>query len=117
LTAQVRCSYNAEKKSNQVLALAIMVAINTTMLRTRLWYDLVETAFGGGVKSGIRRSVLCWCVWQESSFSHREYVCTFYLRRKTIANFFTFNSICKDKTAIKCITVQHKTFAPFKFDG
>jgi hypothetical protein len=37
----------------------------------------------GGVcvlrESGVRRSVLCWCVSQESGFSHREDVFTFNL--------------------------------------
>jgi hypothetical protein len=41
----------------------------------------------GGVcvwrESVVRRSVLCWCVWQESGFSRREDV-------------FTFNLLCKD---------------------
>jgi hypothetical protein len=34
--------------------------------------------------SGVRRSVLCWCVWQESGFSHREDVITFNLVRNVI---------------------------------
>jgi hypothetical protein len=37
----------------------------------------------GGVcvwrESGIRRSVLCWCVWQEFGFSRREDVFTLNL--------------------------------------
>jgi hypothetical protein len=41
----------------------------------------------GGVRvwreSGVRRSVLCWCVWQESGFSRCEDV-------------LTFNLVCKD---------------------
>jgi hypothetical protein len=41
----------------------------------------------GGVcirrESGVRRSVLCWCVWQESCFSRCEDV-------------FTFNFVCKE---------------------
>jgi hypothetical protein len=31
------------------------------------------------VESGVRWSVLCWCVWQESDFSRREDVFTFNL--------------------------------------
>jgi hypothetical protein len=35
-------------------------------------------------ESGVRRSVLCWCVWQESDFSRREDVFTFNLVYKEI---------------------------------
>jgi hypothetical protein len=55
-------------------------------------------------ESGVRRSVLCWCVWQEPGFSRREDVFTFY----ALHGFCTFNVICKDNAAINCITVQHK---------
>jgi hypothetical protein len=35
------------------------------------------SAYGGVWReSGVRRSVLCWCVWQESGFSRREDVFT-----------------------------------------
>jgi hypothetical protein len=38
----------------------------------------------GGVwtwwESGVRLSVLCWCVWQESGFSRREDVSTYRKR-------------------------------------
>jgi hypothetical protein len=51
--------------------------------------DVVAPMVGsGGVSvwrvSGVRRSVLCWCVWQESGFSCREDVCTFDLLQKDI---------------------------------
>jgi hypothetical protein len=60
---------------------------------------------------GVRRSVLCWCVWRESGFSRREDVCIFSLHCKECCKCFkfsTFNVICKDSAAINCITVQHK---------
>jgi hypothetical protein len=41
--------------------------------------DLAESAFGGSLESGVRRWVLCWCVWQESGFSRREDVFTLNL--------------------------------------
>jgi hypothetical protein len=47
----------------------------------------------GGVcvwrEPGVRRSVLCWCVWQESGFSRRENVFTFNLLKKK-SNFINF---------------------------
>jgi hypothetical protein len=39
-----------------------------------VWRSLV---FGGSSESGVRRSVLCRCVWQECGFCHREDVFTF----------------------------------------
>jgi hypothetical protein len=35
-------------------------------------------------ESVVRRSVLCWCVWQEFGFSRREDFFTFNLPRKEI---------------------------------
>jgi hypothetical protein len=48
----------------------------------------------GGVcvwrESGVRLSVLCWCVWQESGFSRREDVFIFTLVYKDIIlNIYT----------------------------
>jgi hypothetical protein len=57
---------------------------------------------------GVWRSVLCWCVWQESGLSRREDVSHLIYFIKTCYNFCTFNAICKDNAAINCITVQHK---------
>jgi hypothetical protein len=37
-----------------------------------VWRSLV---FCGSSESGVRRSVLCRCVWQECGFCHREDVC------------------------------------------
>jgi hypothetical protein len=37
-----------------------------------VWRGLAESVFGGILESGVRRSVLCWCGWQESGFSRRE---------------------------------------------
>jgi hypothetical protein len=43
--------------------------------------------------SGVRRSVLCWCVWQESGFSRREDVLTFNFLFEKFYKFCTFNAI------------------------
>jgi hypothetical protein len=43
-----------------------------------------EAMVGSG---GVRRSVSCWCVWQESGFSRREDVFTFHLLIKKCYNF------------------------------
>jgi hypothetical protein len=72
-------------------------------MQKRLWWSL----WWGLAESGVRRSVLCWCVWQESGFSSREDIFTFNLLFKTFYKFCTFNAICKDN-AINCITVQQK---------
>jgi hypothetical protein len=66
----------------------------------------------GGVcvwrESGVKRSVLCCCVWQESGFNGREDVSHFIYFFKKFYKFCTFNAVCKNNSAINCITVQHK---------
>jgi hypothetical protein len=65
----------------------------------------------GGVcvwECGVRRSVLCWCVWQESGLSRREDVFTFNLVKGRFYKFCTFNATSKDNAAIHCITFQYK---------
>jgi hypothetical protein len=42
---------------------------------------------------------------------------TFYLFYKEILEILYFNVICKDNSAVNCITVQHKKFIPVNFDG
>jgi hypothetical protein len=61
-------------------------------------------------ESGVRLSVLCLCVWQESGFSRSEDVSTFDLTYflKTLYKFCTFSKICKGNAAINCISVQRK---------
>jgi hypothetical protein len=59
-------------------------------------------------ESGIRRLVLCRCVWQESGFSRREDVFTFNLLLKKFYKCCTLSVIYKDNAAINCITVQNK---------
>jgi hypothetical protein len=76
-----------------------------------------RSLFGGSLGSGVRQSVLCWCVWQGSGFSRREDVFTFNLVYKICYKVCAFNEICKDNAAINCITVQHKSFIPVNFDG
>jgi hypothetical protein len=64
----VRCG----KNWNEVLMVATFVAKLKTRLWQRLWWSL----------SGVRRSVLCFCVWKETGFSRREDVFTFNLLYK-----------------------------------
>jgi hypothetical protein len=59
-------------------------------------------------ESGVKRSVLCWCVWQESGFSRREDVLTFSLLFKKFCKCCDLNVICKDNNAINYITFQHQ---------
>jgi hypothetical protein len=40
---------------------------------------LAGSAFGGSLEYGVRRSVLCWCFWQEYGFIRREDVSIFNL--------------------------------------
>jgi hypothetical protein len=66
------------------------------------------SAFGEILESGVRRSVLCWCVWQEPGCSRREDVFTFnLLKTENLLKFCTFNAMYKDDAAINCITVQY----------
>jgi hypothetical protein len=55
--------------------------------------------------SGVRCSVLCWWVWQESGFSRREDV---YFIKK-FYKFCTFNAISKNIVATNSITLQNKS--------
>jgi hypothetical protein len=56
---------------------------------------------------GVRLSVLFWCVWQDSGFSHIRNVFIFYLLRKMLNAFCSLNAILKVNTAINCTTLQH----------
>jgi hypothetical protein len=66
----------------------------------------------GGVclwpKSGVRRSVLFWCVLQEFGFSRREDVFTLIDFIKKFYKCSIFSATCKGNPAINYITVQHK---------
>jgi hypothetical protein len=59
--------------------MATLVARNANEAVVGVWRSL---RLAGVWSLGVRRSVLCWCVWQESGFSRREYVFTFYLVHK-----------------------------------
>jgi hypothetical protein len=76
----------------------------------RLWWGLQETAFCGIWKYGVRRSVLCCHVWQESGVSRHEDFFSFNYIIKKFYKYCTFNVICKDNAAINYIrpNVQHK---------
>jgi hypothetical protein len=61
------------KNLNEVLMVATLVAINADGAtvgsgRICVWQE-----------SGVRQSVLCWCVWQESDFSCHDVAFTFNL--------------------------------------
>jgi hypothetical protein len=74
----------------------------------------------GGVwrESGVRQSVLSWCVWQESGFRRRQDVFTFNLLKKIFGKFCSFNTIFKDNDAVIFITVQYKkSLIPVKLTG
>jgi hypothetical protein len=71
---------------------------------------MVPTVGPGGVciwrGSGVRRSVLCCCVWRESAFGRREDVFTLNLPYKDIF----INVKLPVKFAINCITVKRSTY-------
>jgi hypothetical protein len=70
-------------------------------------------------EAGVRRSVLCWCVWEESGLSDCQYVFSHLINFKTNCyQYRTFNVICKDNSAIYCIIFQHKKiFMPVNSNG
>jgi hypothetical protein len=72
-----------------------------TRVRLRLWWKLVE--------SGVRRSGLCCCVWEECDFSRREGIVTFNLILQKFYKFCSFNTICKDYFAINCRVLLFNT--------
>jgi hypothetical protein len=75
-------------------------------VKNRLWYGLMESAFGGSLESCGR-----FCLSE------------FYRNLASVAlNMFLhliscLIAICKDNAAINCVTIQHrKMFIPLKFD-
>lgn len=66
-------------------------------------------------ESGVRRSILFWCVWQDCYFCSRECVFTYNF---IYIFFFTFDAICEDGSAIKCIyycSTQYR-YVPVRFE-
>jgi hypothetical protein len=59
-------------------------------------------------QSGVRLSVLCRCVWQESGFSCREDVFTFNLVYKEIIFYFQLR-FANNNSTINCIAAQQHT--------
>jgi hypothetical protein len=76
---------------NKLLSVVTLVARNSNEV------TVAPMVGSGGVYvclgSGVRRSVLCWFVWQESGFSRREDVLTYNLLRKEINKFCIFFAI------------------------
>jgi hypothetical protein len=80
-------------------------------------------------ESGVRRLVLCWCVWQEFSFSssvdfshtHTHTHTHIYIYRYIYIYYrlYTFNAICKDNAAMNCrlLLFIQKTFIPSTMRG
>jgi hypothetical protein len=54
-----------------------LVARNANEVMVARMVGLAESAFGDSLESGVRRSLLCRCIWQERGFSSREDVITF----------------------------------------
>jgi hypothetical protein len=80
------------KHWNKVLTVATLVVRNAKEV---MGAPMVESGPGGvfiGRECGVRWSVLCWYMWQESGFSRREYVFTF----EKFYKFYTFNAIFTD---------------------
>lgn len=65
-------------------------------------------------ESRVRRSVLCWYIWQESGFSHRQDAVISNLIYKKI-NFVLLMQIA-EQCCINVITVSTEMFATIKFD-
>jgi hypothetical protein len=58
--------------------------------------------------SGVRQSVLCSYIWQESGFRcHEDFLYLIYFLKK-FNMFCTFNVICKANATINGVTFQHK---------
>jgi hypothetical protein len=64
------------RKKIKFLTVATLVARNANEAIGGGGGGLALSAFGGNLQSGVRRSVLCWCIWQESGFSRLEGVFT-----------------------------------------
>jgi hypothetical protein len=71
-------------------------------MQTRLSWALVESAFGGSLKSGGR---FCVLVFSRNLTCRREDVFTFNLLEKKFYKFCTFNAICNANDAKNSITV------------
>jgi hypothetical protein len=82
-----------------------------------VWRSLAESAFGGGLESRVRRSVLWRCVWKEFSFNRREDVFTYNLIQKKFYKFCTFHAVFRDNPAVNWNCSTHKRFIPVNFDG
>jgi hypothetical protein len=83
--------------------------LNYVLTATLVARNVNEAMVGcGGVcvwlESAVRRSVLCWCVWEEDEDVFRFNL----LYTKKCYKYRTFNAICKDNAPINHITVQNK---------
>jgi hypothetical protein len=74
------------KSWKQVLTVANVVARNANEATAEPMVENDGVCFLP--KSGDKRSVLCWCIWQESGFSRREDVFTSNLLYKEVLYMF-----------------------------
>jgi hypothetical protein len=59
-------------------------------------------------ESRVMQSILYWCIWQESGFSHHEDVSMFNLVHTEIFMNFVLSVQFAKNAEINCITVQRK---------
>jgi hypothetical protein len=65
--------------------------------------------------SGVRLSVLCWCVWQKSGLSRLENIFIYFVEK--CYKCCIFSEICKRKAAINFYYfLTLKTIIPVKFN-
>jgi hypothetical protein len=98
----VRC----EKNLNEVLTVATLAARKANEATVAPMVGSDGVCFWR--ESGVRRSVLSWCIWLKFGFSRREDVSTSNLIHKDIFKFCTYSVICKHDAAVNCFCLQIK---------
>jgi hypothetical protein len=69
---------------------------------------MTESTFGGNLLSGVWIQAVDFVLAHLSGFSCLDYVFTFNLVNRKKLYKRTFSVICKDSSAISCITLQQK---------
>jgi hypothetical protein len=78
---------------------------------------MAQSSFGGNLESAVRRSVLCWCVWQESGFSRHEDVFRFNLKKIIFANILLSMRFLKTIMQQTVLLFNTKKIIPVNIDG